>query len=177
MSKQSSRIDLPSLVGNWGLVGDGSTVRFRATVFWGLLKVKGKFNTMTGRGSIDSEGLIYGDLSIDASSIDTGNVKRDTHLRSQDFFDVAQNPAILFELERVRPSSEGLLLAGTLSILGNVHPVEVDAQLEEVNASELTIRSTLELDRSRWGVDFKKKGMTKMATDLEISLHFIRVRS
>jgi polyisoprenoid-binding protein YceI len=176
MSIQSSQnIDLPKLAGEWRLDGAHSTVEFRSTAMWGLLKVKGKFTSVRGDGHVESDGTVHGKLEIDAASVDTGNKKRDTHLRSNDFFDGARHPSITFDLERTRPSSDRLRLGGTLSILGKGQPVELDAEIVDRDAARLTIRAKHTLDRSRWGVDFRKKGMTKMATEIELSLRFQKI--
>ena len=42
------------------------------------------------------------DITIDATSITTNNEKRDAHLRSPNFFDVATYPTITFKSKRVR---------------------------------------------------------------------------
>jgi polyisoprenoid-binding protein YceI len=177
MSIQSNGIvDLPDLAGEWKLDGAHSTIIFRSTSLWGLLKVKGKFTSMRGDGRVETDGTVRGNIQIDASSLATGNVKRDTHLRSEDFFDVTRYPSIVFDLERIRPSSHGLHVGGTLSILGKSQPVELDVELVDRDATGLTIRSQHTLDRSRWGIDFKKNGMTKMATGLEFSLRFLKTK-
>jgi polyisoprenoid-binding protein YceI len=177
MSIQSNRIvDLPDLAGEWRLDGAHSTVVFRSTSMWGLLRVKGRFTSMRGDARVETDGTVRGNLLIDASSLDTGNAKRDTHLRSEDFFDVARHSSIAFDLERVRPSSDGLHLGGTLSILGTSQPVELDVEIVDRDATGLTIRTKHTLDRSRWGIDFKKNGMTKMATGLELSLRFLKTQ-
>src|SRR5262249_144972 len=55
--------------------------------------VPGKFDSFTGSVTFDPKNLSTMQLAadIDANSIDTANDKRDTHLRSADFFDVANN--------------------------------------------------------------------------------------
>jgi polyisoprenoid-binding protein YceI len=175
MSNQSSRIvDLPDLAGEWRLDDAHSTVVFRSTSMWGLLRVKGRFTSMRGDARVEADGTVHGNLVIDASSLATGNAKRDRHLRSEDFFDVARHSSIAFDLERVRPSSDGLQLGGMLSILGTSQPVELDVEIVDRDATGLTIRTQHTLDRSRWGIDFKKNGMTKMATGLELSLRFLK---
>ena len=175
MSIQSNRIvDVPELAGEWRLDSAHSTVAFRSTSLWGLLKVKGRFTSIRGEGRVDTDGTVRGNLLIDASSLATGNVKRDTHLRSEDFFDVTRHPSIVFDLERIHPSSDGIHLGGTLTILGKSQPVELDVEIVDRDATGLTIRTTTTLDRSRWGINFKRNGMTKMATGLELTLRFVK---
>src|SRR6185295_10708968 len=86
-----------------------------------IAKVRGSFARWSG--TID---VSQGDFSkatvavtIDASSIDTGVADRDGHLKSPDFFDVAQYPELRFVGTRVQPRSEGEIdVIGDLTIRG-----------------------------------------------------------
>jgi polyisoprenoid-binding protein YceI len=58
-------------------------------------------------------------VTIDASSIDTGVDQRDAHLKSPDFFDVAQYPELSFVGKRVEPRSGSEIdVVGDLTIKG-----------------------------------------------------------
>src|SRR5438046_1732413 len=59
-------------------------------------KVRGRFATFVGTLDLDDADLAQSsiDVTIDASSIDTGTAQRDDHLRSADFFDVAKFPTL-----------------------------------------------------------------------------------
>src|SRR5438045_4501004 len=54
--------------------------------------VHGKFNEFTGTLSLDGTAVKEATGTIQAKSIDTGIEKRDDHLRSDAFFDVAKFP-------------------------------------------------------------------------------------
>jgi polyisoprenoid-binding protein YceI len=63
-------------------------------------------------------------IEIDASSIDTGNAKRDEHLRSPDFFDTAKFPKIVFDATKVdKKGDDALNVGGNLTIKGVTRPV------------------------------------------------------
>jgi polyisoprenoid-binding protein YceI len=56
-------------------------------------------------------------VSIDVASVDTNNEKRDTHLRSPDFFDAESYPTMVFESTSIRQVTPNRLLAtGNLTI-------------------------------------------------------------
>ncbi len=82
--------------------------------------VKGRFNKFSGVVAYDPEDIstLKASGTIDAASVDTSSRKRDEHLRSADFFDVAQYPNITFESARVEKQGDGYVLFGNLTIRG-----------------------------------------------------------
>ncbi len=67
------------------------------------------------------------EATIQAASVSTGNEKRDDHLRSEDFFNVAEFPTLTFKSTSVEmeDDSEGTL-KGDLTIHGVTKAVEMD---------------------------------------------------
>ena len=55
-------------------------------------------------------------VSVDAASVNTGNGSRDSHLKKDDYFDVAKHPKISFVSTKVTTSNK----AGILFIFGNL---------------------------------------------------------
>src|SRR6185436_15703310 len=86
-----------------------------------IAKVRGKFARWTGslavpEGDLDRASV---EVTIDASSIDTGVADRDTHLKSADFFDVATYPELRFKSGRIeRLGGDEFRLIGDLTIHG-----------------------------------------------------------
>jgi polyisoprenoid-binding protein YceI len=81
-------------------------------------KVHGAFKSFSGRLEYDEKS---GDFTgaratIDAASVDTGEAKRDEHLRSPDFFDAARFATLRFESTRVEKHADGYILHGDLTI-------------------------------------------------------------
>jgi len=68
------------------------------------------------------------DVRIDAASIDTKEEKRDAHLRSPDFFDVAKHPDITFVSTRVEKDGEDYKVTGDLTIHGVTKEVVLTAE-------------------------------------------------
>jgi len=67
---------------------------------------------------------------IKVASINTGNEKRDNHLRSSDWFAADEHPYITFESKSVKKVGQDRLIAdGTLTIKGQAKPVKLEIQL------------------------------------------------
>ena len=56
--------------------------------------------------------------TIQVKSVNTGMEKRDNHLRTADFFDAAQYPAITFKTKRVEKSGEQIILIADFTMRG-----------------------------------------------------------
>ena len=86
-----------------------------------IAKVRGQFArwSATILADGDDPGRASVEALIDVSSITTGVVDRDAHLKSADFFDVASHPEITFKSTRVeKPAGGELCLVGDLTIRG-----------------------------------------------------------
>ena len=69
-------------------------------------------------------------VSIDVTSVDTNNERRDNHLRSPDFFDAEKYPQMTFESTSVREVSPNQLLArGNLTIKETTKQIELGINL------------------------------------------------
>jgi polyisoprenoid-binding protein YceI len=103
-----------------------STIVYRvkhmnATYFWG------RFNTITGSFTLDEANPAQSrfEFQVKADSIDTGNAKRDQHLKSPDFFNVVQFPTIAFKSQSVTKSGQAYEVVGDLTLHGVTKPITV----------------------------------------------------
>jgi len=83
--------------------------------------VHGRFNTFSGTATLDDAHPAKDKLevSVDTASIDTDQPKRDAHLKSADFFDVAQFPKMTFVSKKVKSAGKGkLTVTGDLTLHG-----------------------------------------------------------
>jgi polyisoprenoid-binding protein YceI len=93
--------------------------------------VRGVLGPITGTVEYDGKDInsVKADVSIDMTGIDTQNSGRDTHLKSADFFDVANHPNLTFRSKRVEAGAAGRFkLIGDLTIRGNTKEVVLDVE-------------------------------------------------
>jgi polyisoprenoid-binding protein YceI len=90
-----------------------------------IAKVKGTFHKFEANIDADPADLTTADISfsIDLSSIDTRNADRDNHLRTGDFFDIAQFPALNFKSTNiVKTDDDEYDVTGEVSLHGVTRP-------------------------------------------------------
>ncbi len=96
-----------------------------------VAKVRGRFSKFTGTVNLDDADFTRStvDVTIDASSIDTGTAQRDEHLRSADFFDVEKFPQLRFRSSRIEKLDETRYrVIGELSIRDVTREVSLDVE-------------------------------------------------
>lgn len=99
-----------------------------------ITNVRGEFQKFAGELHFDPHDLDAARVSatVEVASIHTREAQRDAHLRSADFFDAEQHPAITFVSRRVRRSGDGHEVVGDLTIRGTTR--EVRLAVEDVTA-------------------------------------------
>jgi len=92
-----------------------------------VTSVRGSFTKFEGTAHIDAANPASSsvNLTIDASSVDTGVADRDGHLKSGDFFDVETYPSITFVSTQVERDGSEWAITGDLTIKGVSKPVTV----------------------------------------------------
>jgi polyisoprenoid-binding protein YceI len=91
--------------------------------------VRGEFTKITGKVTLDEKDLTKSMLeaTIDASTVNTREPKRDAHLKSPDFFDVAKFPNLTFKSTKITKAGKGhYKMAGDLTMRGVTKPVTFD---------------------------------------------------
>ncbi len=108
-----------AFAGSYAIDGAHSKAQFSVRHMM-VSNVRGEFAKM--KGSIDYDeknpAAIRIDATIEVASINTGEPKRDEHLKSPDFFDAAKFPVIRFLSKNVRKTAGGLAVTGGLTIRG-----------------------------------------------------------
>ena len=97
-----------------------------------IATVRGRFTQAQGTVTVDESNPATAtiDIAVPTASVDTGDEKRDAHLRSADFFDVERYPNITFRSKRVEATSDNSFrIVGDLTIRDVTREVVLDAEL------------------------------------------------
>lgn len=91
--------------------------------------VDGRFKEATAKITLDDADLTKSQVSVEinAASIDTGDQKRDDHLKSPDFFDAKKFPKLTFKSTKIAKAGAGYKLTGDLTIRDVTKSVTLDA--------------------------------------------------
>ncbi|MDB4959917.1 MAG: hypothetical protein JWO36_7486 [Myxococcales bacterium] len=113
----------------WNIDPSHSTAEFSVRHLM-ITNVKGRFGTLSGFVTYDPEkpAATTIEATIDATSIDTRDDKRDAHLRSADFFDVENHPKLTFKSTKVTKSGDGFSVVGNLTMRGVTKEITLDVE-------------------------------------------------
>jgi len=156
--------------GEWQLDPHRSSIEFRVRLFWGLGTVKGEFDDFDGQLDLGANPAI--ELTIDAASLQTGNRRRDRHLRSTDFFDVENHPQVRFVSDSVDLQGDTLKVRGRLSARGRSIPVELDTQVRPVDG-ELELQVATTAPHRELGMTWSLLGMIPPRSELVVKAHLV----
>jgi polyisoprenoid-binding protein YceI len=119
-------IEIPGYIaGTWDIDPVHSHIGFMARHMM-LSKVRGRFDRfegqiVTGEDPFNSSAAV----TVDMNSVNTGNETRDNDLRSGNFFEVANYPAMTYRSTGIRRAGEDLFLDGELTVRGVTRPVSL----------------------------------------------------
>ncbi len=127
--------------------------------------VRGEFGKVSGKVDFDAKDVTKSivDVTIDAASINTRDAKRDGHLKSADFFDVAKFPTITFKSTKVEAAGKGKLkVHGNLTLHGVTKLVvlEVEGPSAEIKGPWGSFHSgataTTKINRKDFGMSWNQ---------------------
>jgi|1186.fasta_scaffold186992_1 polyisoprenoid-binding protein YceI len=160
--------------GSWQLDPARSSVGFRTRHLWGLATVEGHFDDFRGRFDLDADPAV--DLTVDAASVQTGNGKRDQHLRSGDFFDADHHPTLRFRSEEVVVRADTIKLHGRLSARDRSIPLVLDMLVVHVDG-ELAVEATTTAPHRELGMTWGPLRMIPPRSELLVRGYLIPARS
>jgi polyisoprenoid-binding protein YceI len=125
-----------------------------------VTKVRGQFEKFVGTVTFDGEPAnSKWQLSIETDSVNTGQERRDGHLRSGDFFDAEKYPKMDFVSTKVEAVGDSeLKVTGDLTIKDVTRPVELKVELGGVTkgpmGEALPFAASTEISRDEWGLNW-----------------------
>lgn len=154
----------------WRIDPSRSQVQFQVPHFYGLMTVKGHFDRYDGTLSLNERPAIQ--LTIDADSLDTGNEKRDAHLRSGDFFDVEEHPQVTFASDAATLDGQQLKLSGRLHAAGKTVLLDLEATLHQ-HGAELEVDAATEVDHRQLGMMWSPLGIMRTPSRLTVRARLV----
>jgi len=124
----ATTIGAPDITGDYVLDSAHSRLGFVARHAM-VTKVRGAFNDFEGTAHLDATdpAKSHATLTIDVASVDTRQVQRDDHLRTNDFFDAPTYPKITFVSTAVEKlDEESFRMTGDLTIKDVTKSVSID---------------------------------------------------
>jgi polyisoprenoid-binding protein YceI len=123
----AAAVAAPAIAGTYDIDASHSATSF-AVKHLVISTVRGQFDKTTGAIQYDEANPARStvEATVDAASIDTRDPKRDEHLKSADFFDVAKYPTLSFKSTSVaRAGKDKLEVKGDLTLHGVTRPVRL----------------------------------------------------
>jgi len=161
---------------------DGAHSQVNFSIRHMVSRVQGRFRTFTGEITLDKDNPAASKVTaeIDATSIDTGNEKRDGHLKSDDFFKTEKNPKITFVSTGVTAATKDKLsVAGNLTMAGVTKPVTLDVTINgfmpdmRPGAQRAGFEAKTKVNRQDYGINWNKTldaGGVILGDDVDITI-------
>jgi polyisoprenoid-binding protein YceI len=168
----------------WQIDAGHSDISFRIRHF--MSRVRGTFNQWEGTITADTSrwDAASVNVSIQTASIDTRHDRRDSDLRSDNFFDAANHPSIIFQSTRVEAKGNELRIHGNLTIRGVTRPVVLEGRFLGSSSSpqgraRIGFEASTTINRTDFGVTWNRVvegGGVMLGDEVEIDLAVEAVR-
>jgi polyisoprenoid-binding protein YceI len=160
MASTATQANLLPATGTYTVDPSHSSVTFSARHLM-VSKVRGRLAVTGGAIVIGSEPEASAvEATVDAASVESGDPKRDEHLRSPDFFDAEKYPEISFRSLRVENKGDGeFTLVGDLTVRNVTKPVELEGeylgtQQSPFGDTRIGFTAETEVNRKDWGLEW-----------------------
>ena len=140
--------------------------------------VYGGFRNVEGNVTFDKEqnSIVNVEAKIDVNSIDTGNFKRDRHLKSPDFFDANNYPFISFVSSDVKKLENGkYIVTGLLTMRGITKNITLRGERKKNINNNMVFSAESLIDRQdfeiSWNRPFQKIAGMMVSNEVKILLN------
>jgi polyisoprenoid-binding protein YceI len=145
-----------------------------------IAKVRGHFSEFSGTVVIDEKDASKSrvDVKVNPASIDTDNAKRDAHLRSPDFFDVAKFKDMTFKSTKVEMNGGKIKITGNLTMHGVTKPVVLEGEGPSPEVKDpggnphIAFSASTTIKRADFGLTWNKaiEGGSVVGDDVKVEL-------
>jgi polyisoprenoid-binding protein YceI len=124
-------------------------------------KVRGRFEKFEGQ-IITGEDILetQATVTVDLTSINTGNQDRDTDLRSANYIEVDKYPTLTYRSTGLKPDGDAFVADGELTIRETTHPLQLRVEFHGIvspdpwGGTRAGLSATGEINRKDFGVSF-----------------------
>lgn len=157
----------------WNIDSTKSKVTFKIGGPLGTT-VDGAFRSPFGKIEIDPSTLQSSkfDIKITATTINTSNKKRDSHLKNEEFFDVAKYPFITFTSDKIEKSNSGFIASGVLKIKNISKKIQISFTMQP-QGKTTNLKGTITINRLEYEVG-KSSYLVKDEAKVMIDVFIIR---
>lgn len=153
-----------------------------------MSQVTGKFNAFEGAVQIDREDPKASSVAftIQTESVDTANERRDGHLKSPDFFDVAGHPTITFESTSVKAlGDDAYEVSGNFTMRGVtkaiILPVKFLGEMKDNRGNQrIGFEMSTTLNRKDYGISYNQvldQGGLMLGEDVKVTINLEAVQA
>ena len=170
----------------WAIDPAHTSVEFSAKHMM-ITTVKGRIAGVEGRLELDESNPTKSivEVTMDAATLDTREPKRDEHLRSADFLDVAQFPTLTFRSKRIERIGDRFKVTGDLTIRGETREIVLDAEdlgrgTDPWGGERASFEAKGKLNRSEFGLKWNQAletGGVLVSDEIKLSIDAQFVKS
>jgi len=147
--------------------------------------VHGRFDEFSGSIVLDGNQVKEATGTIQAKSINTGIEKRDVHLKSPDFFDVAKFPTITFQTKSAQKQGAETVLVGDFTMHGVTKelslPVTLKGPIKDPRGnSRIGMQAKTKLNRRDYGLKYNQpleSGGLVLGDEVELEINAEAVKA
>lgn len=164
----------------WNLDTAHSEVQFKVRHMM-VSNVSGYFRNFSGTLTAEADDLNDAQFDFEAQidSIDTRQADRDGHLKSPDFFDAANHPALSFNSTSVQANGEDWIIKGDMTIRGTTLPIELKADyngqaVDPYGQTKAGFEITGKISRKEFGLTWNavtEAGSIVVSDDVKLSIN------
>ncbi len=153
----TAAVALPVAAEEWRLDTNHSKLKFPIEAR--VTGAEGLFHTYTVKDDIDEKNLEKSkfEVTVDMTSLDTNSEPRDKHLKTPDFFDVAQFPTAKIAVNSIKKLSDTTFEGeGTITLHGVTKSAKFPVRILLNEGGILRFRGQVEINRKEYGVSYDK---------------------